>query len=92
MEKLESKKEFNKRKKSPQHGKRGPGKVQQELKEMILGALDQSGGVEYLVRQADQNPNGFMTLLGKVLPLQLHGAGKSGELVITITKAEASII
>jgi hypothetical protein len=46
-------------------------KVSGELKGMILGALDKSGGEQYLVEQASKNPVAFMALLGKVLPLQL---------------------
>jgi hypothetical protein len=48
-------------------------KITVELKAMILGALDKAGGEEYLVRQANQNPTAFLTLLGKVLPLTLRG-------------------
>lgn len=48
-----------------------PNKSTTELKEMILGALDKSGGQEYLEKQATENPNAFMTLLGKVLPTQV---------------------
>jgi len=43
------------------------------IKEMILKALDESGGVAYLARQAEENPTAFMSLLAKVLPLQLTG-------------------
>jgi hypothetical protein len=52
-----------------------PNKANQALREMILAALDNQpgGGVEYLTRQADANPNSFMTLLGKVLPTTLAG-------------------
>lgn len=50
-----------------------PNKMTRELKEMILQALDQAGGVKYLVRQAGESPAAFMTLLGKVLPLQVTG-------------------
>jgi hypothetical protein len=46
---------------------------------MILGALNAAGGVEYLTRQAEENPGPFMTLVGKVLPLQLAGTGQDGE-------------
>lgn len=48
-----------------------------QLREMILQALDEQpgGGVEYLKTQAVQNPASFMTLLGKVLPTQITGAG-----------------
>jgi hypothetical protein len=40
---------------------------------MILGALAGVGGDAYLMRQAEENPAAFMTLVGKVLPLQLVG-------------------
>lgn len=53
--------------------KRGvPNKVTGALKDMILGALDRAGGVDYLEKQADENPVAFMTLVGKVLPLQVN--------------------
>jgi hypothetical protein len=48
-------------------------KMTKALKEMILQALDDAGGVEYLVKQADENPTAFLRLVGKVLPLQLTG-------------------
>jgi hypothetical protein len=48
-----------------------PNKMTKALKEMILGALDDAGGQEYLARQAKENPSAFMTLIGKVLPLQV---------------------
>lgn len=50
-------------------------KTTRELKEMILQALDESGGVEYLKQTALDHPQAFMTLLGKVLPLQVSGEG-----------------
>lgn len=61
-----------------------PNKVNALLKDQILGALDKAGGIEYLARQAEENPASFMGLVGKVLPLQLHGAGADGEHVISI--------
>ncbi|MDO8677216.1 MAG: hypothetical protein Q7R30_01435 [Acidobacteriota bacterium] len=33
------------------------------------------GGVAYLTTQATKNPTAFLTLVGKVLPLQVTGAG-----------------
>lgn len=50
-----------------------PNKVTGELRGMVLGALDDAGGQAYLSEQAKKNPAAFMTLLGKVLPLQLQG-------------------
>jgi putative NADH-flavin reductase len=39
--------------------------LETNAKAMILGALDKAGGEEYLMRQANENPSAFMTLLGK---------------------------
>jgi len=64
--------QFKKGKKSPLQGKRGPGKVTKELKEMILGALDDCGGQDYLKTQAESNPNAFLGLVGKVLPQTIN--------------------
>jgi hypothetical protein len=50
-----------------------PNKTTKALKEMILGALDQAGGEAYLLQQAQENPNAFLTLVGKVLPTTLAG-------------------
>lgn len=50
-----------------------PNKVTRELKDMILGALTNKGGVEYLERQADNNPVAFLGLIGRVLPLTVAG-------------------
>jgi hypothetical protein len=53
-----------------------PNKNTAALKDMILQALneaDPNGGVAYLKTQATQNPASFLTLVGKVLPLQVAG-------------------
>jgi len=50
-----------------------PNKLTADLKEMILAALSGVGGQKYLEEQAQRNPTAFLTLLGKVLPLQLQG-------------------
>jgi hypothetical protein len=46
---------------------------------MILNALAKAGGEQYLVDQAESNPKAFLTLVGKVVPLQLTGPGADGE-------------
>lgn len=48
-------------------------KVTKALKDMILEALGNAGGVDYLETQSRDNPTAFLTLVGKVLPLQLAG-------------------
>jgi hypothetical protein len=52
-----------------------PNKATKELKDMILGALDDAGGVKYLTERAKdpRTASAFLTLVGKVLPLQVAG-------------------
>lgn len=52
-----------------------PNKVTGALKDMILQALANAGGVDYLQGQAKENPNAFMALVGRVLPLQVKDGG-----------------
>jgi len=61
-----------------------PNKNTTALKDMILGALNNKGGVAYLERQADENPVAFMGLVGKVLPMTVTGTGEGGEIVTRI--------
>jgi hypothetical protein len=64
-----------------------PNKTTGLLKDMILSALNQAhegGAVEYLKTQANANPAAFLTLVGKVLPLQVNGPGENGEHVTLI--------
>ena len=59
-----------------------------DIKAMIIGALNQVGGVDYLAARAVDTPAAFMTLVGKVLPLQL--AGHDGQrLVVDFRWADA---
>lgn len=48
-----------------------PRKITQEIREMVRTALDQAGGVRYLVRQAESNPTAFLSLLAKILPKEI---------------------
>ncbi|WP_423066158.1 hypothetical protein [Devosia sp. CN2-171] len=60
----------------PGRPKGSPNKVTAVLKDAILQAATEAGDgdlVAYLKRQAGENPVAFMTLLGKVLPLQVEG-------------------
>ena len=45
------------------------------IRELIVNALDDLGGVEYLKSTAMSHPAAFLSLLGKVMPVQLEGAG-----------------
>lgn len=65
-----------------------PNKVTALLKDEILQAAANAhpdGRVGYLTEQATENPQAFMTLLGKVLPTQVSGdAGNPIALKVTI--------
>lgn len=50
-----------------------PNKATAQIKDMIVQALDKAGGVAYLQEQAEENPTAFLTLVGKVIPLQVTG-------------------
>lgn len=65
----------------PNRGNAGKGRpkgsanrIGREIKEMVAQALDEAGGVDYLLTQASANPTAFMTLVGKVIPLQVAGS------------------
>ena len=61
-------------------------KITKQLKEMILGALDDAGGQAYLLEQARNEPKAFLALIGRVLPTTLQGTGDDGEIVVTWQK------
>lgn len=68
--------EFKKGQKSgPGRPKGAQNKVTTELKGMILEALDQAGGVAYLLACAnnEKTQGAFLSLIGKVLPLTIAG-------------------
>jgi hypothetical protein len=52
-----------------------PNKATKAVKEMVIQALNEAhkdGGVAYLKDQAAKNPTAFLTLVGKVLPLDVN--------------------
>ncbi len=72
----ENKAAIGKGKPGPGRPKGIPNKTTTALKEAILLAAEQAGKgsvVEYLAVQAVVNPQSFLPLLGKVLPLQVTG-------------------
>lgn len=63
-----------------------PNKTTGAVKDMILQALNdahEDGGAAYLKDQATKNPAAFMSLVGKVLPLQLTGDPENPVEVVT---------
>ena len=73
------------RKAGPGRPKGLPNKATAQLKDMILGALDESGGVAYLVERAKdpRTASAFLSLVGKVLPMTVQGVGDDGSILIT---------
>lgn len=61
--------------KGPGRPKGMPNKSTAQLKEMILGALEASGGVDYLTERANdpKTAAAFLSLIGKVLPMTIAG-------------------
>lgn len=77
-------------------GKPGPGrpkgsgdKISRGVKEMVIAALNGVGGQAYLEEQAVKNPKAFLTLIGKVIPLQVAGALDH---TLNVTKIERVIV
>jgi hypothetical protein len=44
-----------------------------QVKAAVMAAFDQVGGVEYLANVARDNPQVFCTLLGRIIPTEIHG-------------------
>lgn len=74
--------------KGPGRPKGMPNKTPAAIKEMILQALSNAGGVEYLERRANdpRTAAAFLGLVGKVLPLQI--AGDPNNPLQTVTRIE----
>ena len=77
-------------------GKPGPGrpkgsgdKISRGVKEMVIAALNGVGGQAYLEEQAVENPKAALTLIGKVIPLQVAGALDH---TLNVTKIERVIV
>ena len=56
-----------------------------DLRRMIHEALSQAGGVQYLYKQAVENPQGFLALLGKCVPKEVVGEGGGPMRFIVVT-------
>ena len=75
----------NKKTENIGEGKAGPGrpkgapnKATAAVKDMVVGALNGAhpdGGMAYLIEQAEKNPKAFLTLVGKIIPVQQHVQG-----------------
>jgi hypothetical protein len=74
---------------NPGKPKGATNKTTREVKEMILQALEGAGGVEYLIQRASdpRTASAFLTLVGKVLPLQVTDAD-GGPVQTVVTRIE----
>ena len=65
-----------------------PNKTTALLKDALLLAAEQAGDKEgmvgYLTTQARDNPTAFLSLLGKVLPMQLEASDDNANLSLTV--------
>lgn len=77
MDKVTKSDKTGKRKPPAKGGSRKgiPNKTTAALKDMILKALENSGGVEYLERRANdpRTASAFLSLVAKVLPMTVVG-------------------
>jgi hypothetical protein len=54
-----------------------PNKFTADIKEMVIGALNDAGGRAYLAKRAEDCPTAFLALVGRILPMQVTGANGS---------------
>lgn len=70
------------------------GKINKLIREAVLEAADNVGSdgkgkdgmVGYLEQRALDQPQAFMGLLGRAMPMQVEGSGDDGEIKISITR------
>ena len=61
-----------KRRKTGGRKKGTPNSIGQELQAMLKASFSRVGGIEYLVRQAEENPVAYMGMISKLLPKQVE--------------------
>jgi hypothetical protein len=71
-----------------------PNKITASIKQAIEEAFNGVGGAAYLMQQAQENPQAFLTLLGKIIPAQVqadltNSDGSFKPAVIQIVAAQA---
>ena len=77
--------------KSGGRAKGTPNKLNRDIKEMVLTALNNAGGAEYLTQRAFDCPTAFLALVGRVLPMQVTGAN-GNPIAVDFRWADASEI
>lgn len=78
--------------KGPGRPKGTPNKTPAAIKEMILTALSDAGGAEYLLKRANdpRTAAAFLGLIGKVLPLSIAGDKDNPARIVFEWKREQS--
>lgn len=61
-------------------------KLQRDVREMLHTALNNAGGVEYLTRQAEENPKAFLALVARLIPTRITGDEEQPLPIHTITR------
>lgn len=60
-------------------------KIGQKLQSMLNASLSRAGGIDYLVRQSEENPAAYMTMISKLLPKQVESTvTHDGDLKLSI--------
>ena len=70
------------------------GKINKMIREAVLEAAEnvgsdgngEGGMVGYLQQRAQDQPQAFMGLLGRAMPMQVQGEGENGELIVKVTR------
>ena len=80
-------------------GNRGRGRpkgsknlLKMEVQRMLYDALIAAGGVEYLKRQAEENPVAFLALVGKLIPTTRIAGGDNPATARPLPKIECWIV
>lgn len=61
-----------------------PNKVTADIRQMVINTLHAAGGEKYLLQQARDNPNSFLTLVSKAMPQNVNiGGQKDNPVVVT---------
>ena len=80
-------------------GNRGRGRpkgsknlLKMKVQQMLYDALIAAGGVEYLKRQAEENPVAFLALVGKLIPTRVAGGDNATAPARPLPKIERWIV
>ena len=77
-----------KRKGGPGRPKGSQNKLTMQVKECILQAFHELGGVDYLVEVGRSEPRAFLILLGKILPTEVIGDLNTTGIINVVTGIE----